>query len=411
MALHWSCAGDFTTERDAGAERDRSSWSTSTERDRPGCSESWPCRRVRRRDSSGSVPPRRTPARPRAPLKPAPLRLGVAAGGQGGDGGTDSRPAGAGIHPGESLFLDALSLDPPSQAQVPPPSRLASEKRFPCLKEALNEISERAEPSAYSEEEPISGSLLRAKSVCSMSDFQRLMDSSPFLPDKSSCQSDHGGGVRDRGEVTPPLSPDDLKYIEEFNSKGWELATALSASCPIPGPLTLLGQQQPPPASALEAWTERTDPRRLGPADPTADPFQPGSWFLTTSATLTTSTLSSPEHCQRSTAVAPPGPSLSPSAQTAPEHFGVRVLHSPTRAAKDGGVWAGGGGGGGGGAGGYAAAAAAAAALELNLSDDMKEVACGGAGAILPFPPKTQALPHPASRHPLCADGRARPTA
>ena len=76
----------------------------------------------------------------------------------------------------------------------------------------------------------------RAKSVCSMSDFQRLMDSSPFLPDKASHLGERGGG-RDRGEVTPPLSPDDLKYIEEFNSKGWELANALSASCPIPGPL------------------------------------------------------------------------------------------------------------------------------------------------------------------------------
>ena len=93
------------------------------------------------------------------------------------------------LHTAESLFLDALSLDPPSQAQVPPPSRLESEKRFPCLKEvcvcvfvracwmtydsvyaclidcillqALNEISERAEPDAYSDEEPTSGSLLR----------------------------------------------------------------------------------------------------------------------------------------------------------------------------------------------------------------------------------------------------------
>ncbi|XP_062407125.1 microtubule cross-linking factor 1 [Sardina pilchardus] len=315
------------------------------------------------------------------------------------------RPSEA-LHPGESLFLDALSLDPPSQAQVPPPSRLASEKRFPCLKEALNEISERAEPSSYSEDEPSCGSLLRAKSVCSMSDFQRLMDSSPFLPDKSSYHSDRGGvggmGVRDRGEATPPLSPDDLKYIEEFNSKGWELATALSASCPIPGPLTLLGQQQqqPPPSSALEAWAERTDPRRLGPAlDPTADPFQPGSWFLTTSATLTTSTLSSPEHCQRTggaggPAAPGPGPSLSPSGPTAPEHFGVRVLHSPTRAAKDGGAWAGGGGAGGaGGGGGYAAAAAAAAALELNLSDDMKEVAFSVRGAIRT--PPHAALPDP----------------
>lgn len=36
--------------------------------------------------------------------------------------------------PTESLFLDALSLDPLS-LEVPPPSRLESEKRFPCMKE------------------------------------------------------------------------------------------------------------------------------------------------------------------------------------------------------------------------------------------------------------------------------------
>lgn len=37
--------------------------------------------------------------------------------------------------PSESLFLDALSLDPPNEAEVPPSSRLDSEKRFPCLNE------------------------------------------------------------------------------------------------------------------------------------------------------------------------------------------------------------------------------------------------------------------------------------
>ncbi|KAL2096860.1 hypothetical protein ACEWY4_006067 [Coilia grayii] len=304
------------------------------------------------------------------------------------------------LHPGESLFLDALSLDPPSQAQVPPPSRLESEKRFPCLKEALNEISERAEPAAFSEDEPSSGSLLRAKSVCSMSDFQRLMDSSPFLPDKAGrhgdCSGASSGGLRDRSDVTPPLSPDDLKYIEEFNSKGWELASALSASCPIPGPLSLLGQPppQPPPTAALEAWGERPEARR-GPADPTADPFQPSSWFLTTSATLTTSTLSSPEHCLRPTGQ----PALVPS--TSPEHFGVRVLHSPTRGKEGGGVgveevfggsrWVSGGGGG------YAAAAAAA--LELNLSDDMKEVAFSVRNAIRPPLPER---PPPTLRDSAC---------
>uniref|UniRef100_A0A8C3B697 Microtubule crosslinking factor 1 n=1 Tax=Cyclopterus lumpus TaxID=8103 RepID=A0A8C3B697_CYCLU len=44
----------------------------------------------------------------------------------------------------------------------------------------------------------------RTKSVCSMSDFQRLMDSSPFLPDKTH----HGDLAQD--DFTPPLSPDDL---------------------------------------------------------------------------------------------------------------------------------------------------------------------------------------------------------
>lgn len=37
--------------------------------------------------------------------------------------------------PKESLFLDALSLDPLSGLEVPPPSRLESEKRFPCMME------------------------------------------------------------------------------------------------------------------------------------------------------------------------------------------------------------------------------------------------------------------------------------
>ncbi|KAI4902747.1 hypothetical protein NFI96_015262 [Prochilodus magdalenae] len=219
-----------------------------------------------------------------------------------------------GHRPPESLILDALSLDPPSEAEVPPPSRLESEKRFPCLNEALNEISERADPALYAEEELSSGSLLSrlspswlflAKSVCSMSDFQRLMDSSPFLPDKSK-HGEHG-----RDETTPPLSPDDLKYIEEFNNKGWDLPPASLASCPIPGPAL--------PPTVMEAWAERADSRR--PPDHPSEAFQPASWYLTTSATLTTNTMSSPEHCQR----------LSLRGASASDHFGVRVLHSPTR--------------------------------------------------------------------------------
>ncbi|XP_028328281.1 microtubule cross-linking factor 1 isoform X2 [Gouania willdenowi] len=165
--------------------------------------------------------------------------------------------------PTENLFLDALTLDPFSGLEVPPPSRLDSEKRFPCMKEALNEISEMEGDAACSEDDSREGgSLLRAKSVCSMSDFQRLMDSSPFLPDKTRLD-DQG-----QDEVTPPLSPDDLKYIEEFNNKGWDF------------PSSNLG---PGPVREMESVSDLIQP-----------------WFLTTSATLTTSTLSSPEHRHRS---------------------------------------------------------------------------------------------------------------
>ncbi|KAM4727577.1 microtubule cross-linking factor 1 isoform 2-T2 [Anableps anableps] len=199
--------------------------------------------------------------------------------------------------PTENLFLDALSLDPLSGLEVPPPCRLESEKRFPCMNEALNEISETEGAPGYPEDEMREGgSLLRAKSVCSMSDFQRLMDSSPFLPDKT-----RPGGP-DRDDVTPPLSPDDLKYIEEFSNKGWG----------FPGPHLV-----------REAWTGRPSEVLEGEAGP--DPFQPASWFLTTSATLTTSTLSSPEHCHKS-------PVRGSGAGVGVEHYGVPILHSPTRA-------------------------------------------------------------------------------
>ncbi|XP_028832257.1 microtubule cross-linking factor 1 isoform X2 [Denticeps clupeoides] len=328
-----------------------------------------------------------------------------------------------GLGPGESLFIDALSLDPLSEAEVPPPSKLETEKRFPCLKEALDEISERAETALYPEEEMTSGSLLRAKSVCSMSDFQRLMDSSPFLPDK--------GRPSERGrdtDVTPPLSPDDLKYIEEFNSKGWEFANALSASCPIPGPFSLPGQTTqhlpPPPTEPMEAWGERLEARRV---DPSTEAFQASSWYLTTSATITTNTLSSPNHCQHLTQRSPgqsPGPSHVP-----PEHFGIHVLHSPTRGPdklasgpgaseqpeyqfSKGGKIGGEGGAGdmfGGGrwpctsgppilrpgeCASVCSAVGYTSSLELNLSDDMKEVAFSVRNAIRhsPGPPERAQL-------------------
>lgn len=39
--------------------------------------------------------------------------------------------------PTENLFLDALTLDPLRGLEVPPPSRLDSEKKFPCMKEVI----------------------------------------------------------------------------------------------------------------------------------------------------------------------------------------------------------------------------------------------------------------------------------
>ncbi|XP_034557966.1 LOW QUALITY PROTEIN: microtubule cross-linking factor 1 [Notolabrus celidotus] len=203
--------------------------------------------------------------------------------------------------PTENLFLDALSLDPLSVLEVPPPSRLESEKRFPCMNEALNEISEIEGDPEYPEEEMGGGSLLRAKSVCSMSDFQRLMDSSPFLPDKTRL------GDCGQDDITPPLSPDDLKYIEEFN-KGWDFPSSTSGQGPL-----------------REPWPDRPPEVRGG--EPILDPFQPASWFLTTSATLTTSTLSSPEHCHKS----PLRGNGAGAAGVGLEHCGVHMLHSPTR--------------------------------------------------------------------------------
>ncbi|KAK7944674.1 hypothetical protein WMY93_000402 [Mugilogobius chulae] len=197
--------------------------------------------------------------------------------------------------PTENPFVDALTLDPLSLDV--PPSGLDSEKRFPCMKEALNELSER-EGESCPEDEMGGGSLLRAKSVCSMSDFQRLMDSSPFLPDKSR-HSDRGPD-----DVTPPLSPDDLKYIEEFNSKGWDFPSASAA-----------------PAFPRDAWPDR--------GSESLDPYAPPSWFLTTSATLTTNTLSSPEHCHRTQLRAHGAGAVGV------EHFGY--LHSPTRASQGNG--------------------------------------------------------------------------
>ena len=92
--------------------------------------------------------------------------------------------------------------------------------------------------------------------MSSMSEFQRLMDGSPFLPEKGlppTCSKE---------DVTPPLSPDDLKYIEEFNSKSWD--------------------DRPP-----DPWADRTEVGRTRP-EASTEPFSDAAWYLTTSITLPT---------------------------------------------------------------------------------------------------------------------------
>ncbi|XP_019346108.2 microtubule cross-linking factor 1 isoform X11 [Alligator mississippiensis] len=182
----------------------------------------------------------------------------------------------------ENLFLESLSLDSPDESEEPQPRRLEQEKFLTCLPE---------------EEEAHKGNLQRAMSVSSMSEFQRLMDISPFLPDKTLPSSSS------KDDITPPLSPDDLKYIEEFN-KNWDYSNPRNHS----------GTTEKP----TEAWAERTEIGKGG-SDPSSDPFQASSWYLTTSVTMTTNTMTSPEHCQKQ-------PLRS---HVVTEKTGVRVFHSP----------------------------------------------------------------------------------
>ncbi|EDL38331.1 RIKEN cDNA 1110012J17, partial [Mus musculus] len=171
----------------------------------------------------------------------------------------------------ENLYLDALSLD--DDPGDPPPLRN-------CLAE---------------EEESRKGNLQRAVSVSCMSEFQRLMDVSPFLPEK---------GLPSAGskeDVTPPLSPDDLKYIEEFHSNDWDYASPRAEADRPPDP-----------------WADRTEMGRVG-HEATTEPCPDPSWYLTTSVTMTTDTMTSPEHCQKQPL----------RTHVLTEQSGVHVLHSP----------------------------------------------------------------------------------
>ncbi|XP_048794522.1 microtubule cross-linking factor 1 isoform X6 [Lagopus muta] len=182
----------------------------------------------------------------------------------------------------ENLFLESLSLDSPDESEEHRSRQLEREKFVTGLTE---------------EEETHKGNLQRAMSVSSMSEFQRLMDISPFLPEKNLPLSSS------KDDITPPLSPDDLKYIEEFN-KNWDYSSTRNQGG---------GTEKP-----AEGWTERTESGKAG-NDPTPDPFQASSWYLTTSVTMTTNTMTSPEHCQKQ-------PTRS---HGVTEKMGVRIFHSP----------------------------------------------------------------------------------
>uniref|UniRef100_A0A672TYM0 Microtubule crosslinking factor 1 n=1 Tax=Strigops habroptila TaxID=2489341 RepID=A0A672TYM0_STRHB len=182
----------------------------------------------------------------------------------------------------ENLFLESLSLDSPDASDEPRSRQLEREKFLTGLTE---------------EEETHKGNLQRAMSVSSMSEFQRLMDISPFLPDKNLPSSSS------KDDLTPPLSPDDLKYIEEFN-KNWDYSNTRTHG----------GATEKP----ADGWAERTEIGKAG-NDPASDPFQASSWYLTTSVTMTTNTMTSTEHCQKQ-------PTRS---HGVTEKMGVRVFHSP----------------------------------------------------------------------------------
>ncbi|XP_066848876.1 microtubule cross-linking factor 1 isoform X6 [Anser cygnoides] len=182
----------------------------------------------------------------------------------------------------ENLFLESLSLDSPDESEEHRSRQLEREKFFTGLTE---------------EEETHKGNLQRAMSVSSMSEFQRLMDISPFLPEKNLPSSSS------KDDITPPLSPDDLKYIEEFN-KTWDYSSTRNH----------VGATEKP----AEGWAERTETGKAG-NDLASDPFQASSWYLTTSVTMTTNTMTSPEHCQKQ-------PTRS---HGVTEKMGVRVFHSP----------------------------------------------------------------------------------
>ncbi|XP_078253618.1 microtubule cross-linking factor 1 isoform X2 [Rhinoraja longicauda] len=201
------------------------------------------------------------------------------------------------FHTPPKLFLDTLLLGSVGNAKVPQTCDLENEKKkiAVCICEALSEICGTKDAAEFQEEETRKANLQRAKSVSSMSEFQRLMDSSPFLPEKHFADDPDEHAYITKDETTPPLSPDDLKYIEEFNGKS----------------LQYTSKDKP-----AEAWLEKSEGEITSSSLP-AEPFQAGPWFLTTSVTMTTSTVSGHNSAQNQ------------HGGVGPDKIGMRLYHSP----------------------------------------------------------------------------------
>lgn len=81
----------------------------------------------------------RSPHTPRSPCTATPVLMPPTRSHSDSEAILEEQGAAMGLKgSADNLFLDALSLDPVSGPEVPPPSRLESEKRFPCMKEVTH---------------------------------------------------------------------------------------------------------------------------------------------------------------------------------------------------------------------------------------------------------------------------------
>lgn len=91
-------------------------------------------------DSPCNAP--RSPRSPRSPCTSTPILVPTTRSHSDSDAMLEDKGAAMRLKgPTENLFLDALTLDSLSGLEVPPPSRLESEKRFPCMKEVKHILS------------------------------------------------------------------------------------------------------------------------------------------------------------------------------------------------------------------------------------------------------------------------------